>query len=115
MKELFLTIDALKALDSNYEVIMNFLSRPDKHWELIDITLRHHINKLGSNATRAELITKYEQSLNLLYDQWWGNTYPLHDVHFHRNFVDYVNCPYSSLTEVIDCMNKILTGRSTGA
>jgi hypothetical protein len=112
MRELYHTIEALKALDGNYDVIMRFLAKPEEHFALIDLTLKHHISKhIDPELPITVMTLRYDQAMNLLHDHWWGNTYPLHDVHFHKSFEDYVNCPFTCLTEVIDCMDKILQGK----
>jgi hypothetical protein len=112
MKELQLTIESLAALDNSYDFIMIFLSQPAKHFELVDTTLRNTISKLFDTSKPInDMYTRYNQAINLLNDKWWDHPYPLHDSHFHKSFEAFCNCPYTSLTEIVDVMTKVLHGR----
>ncbi len=35
-----------------------------------------------------------------------------HETHFHKNFAEFCNCPFTCLTELADCVERIAMGRS---
>jgi hypothetical protein len=112
VKELFSTIQELRRLDEDYKIIMQFLERPDKHFDLINMVLREQITKyFDTQKSFNDLTNKYDAVLNMIHDNWWGNVYPVHDVHFHKSFESFCNCPFTCITEVTDCLEKIANGR----
>lgn len=113
MKELQLTVESLAALDQNYEFIMNFLAQPGKHFEIVNSMLQNTISKtFDANKPLTEMHNKYNQAMHLLNDKWWDYPYACHDFHFHKSFESFCNCNFTSLTEIVDVMNKILHGAS---
>lgn len=111
MLELKLTIESLEALDNDANFIMIFLSQPEKHFHVVETTLKGTISKLfDTNKPMSELYQKYDSVVNLLNDKWWDHPYALHDHHFHKSFESFCNCPFTCLTEIIDVMNKVAKG-----
>lgn len=112
MKELTLIVNDLRHLDSSYEVIMKFLNNPEHHFSVINTSIQQAIAQLHGDKSYNELIEYYDRVINVLNDRWWDNAYPLHDSHFHRSFKDYCNCPFTSLTEITDCVEKCIGGKA---
>lgn len=113
MLELLNVLQVLKAMDNDVNQIMIFLKQPERHFDLFNTMLQNEISSHHQpHEPVARLMQKYDGYMNLIHDNWWGNVYPVHDPHFHKNFKEFCNCPFTSLTEVVDCLDKIIQGRT---
>lgn len=113
MLELLNVVKTLEAMDTDVDTIMKFLATPETHFTLFDNMLKHEISRLhDANKPISVMVDKYDQYMNMLHDKWWGNTYPVHDSHFHKNFKEFCNCPFTCITEVVDCVNKVIRGNN---
>jgi hypothetical protein len=111
MKELIDATEQMRVLDTNVEFIMNFLKQPDKHFLIVEKFINDSIVKFfNPSQTFVQLTERRNQVMGLLNDKWWHNTYPVHDQHFHNSFESFCNCPFTCMTEIIDCLDKIAKG-----
>jgi hypothetical protein len=62
--------------------------------------------------THQDGIQKVEHRVKEIYQfldkHWDKHTWRLHEVHFHTNFGQYVNCVYTCASELDECLEKIL-------
>jgi hypothetical protein len=117
MREIQQAVERLRRLDDDYNFIMLFLNKPSEHFHFIDLTIKQEISKQFSpespnfETTGFDMMNhRYDAIMNKINDQWWGKIYPAHETHFHKNFKDFCNCPTTCLTEILDCLDKILVG-----
>lgn len=111
MMELRLVIEHLRKMDEDYRVVALFLARPDTHFSLVESTIKDKITAtFDTKKSINALSARYDEVMNRINDQWWNNTYAVHDIHFHKDFKSYCNCQFTCLTEIIDCLDKIVQG-----
>lgn len=70
--------------------------------------LQRNILAINKPNGADEFHSKMKEILSFLDERFYANTWPLHDVHFHKNFEEYVYCPYTCLNEISECLEKIL-------
>jgi hypothetical protein len=116
MREIQQAVERLRRLDDDYKFIMLFLAKPHEHFNFIDLTIKQEISRqMTPESPNFEtqydaMQHRYDQIMNKIADQWWGKIYPAHETHFHKDFKSFCNCPTTCLTEILDCLDKILIG-----
>jgi hypothetical protein len=114
MREIARLAEALRLLDANPEFTMAFYERPSNHYRVVMGML---IEQISLTARTRDMQDSEAQSLmnkatSRLMSEFWDKTWPNHDVHFHKSFKEYCNCPFTCLTEICDCVEKISKGES---
>lgn len=109
MKELELLLKNLKDLDSQSpEFCIQFYNKHYMHSALITDILRSSVRQLFPNSKSIEdLYSRYDMVYNRMVDLHWDNQYQCHDVHFHKTFEEWLNCPFTCLQEILDFLEKI--------
>lgn len=119
---------ALNVIDNNPRICMNFLDHPDLLAQDIH-NLHLHVRSTNNKTTKMDIIFalirssvlqyNYPNSIDMLeskvreiytfidsrYDKY---VWILHEVHFHTNFGQYVNCPFTTASEISEVLNKII-------
>ena len=114
MKEIAMLAEALRLLDANPEFTMAFFERPSNHYRVVMGML---MEQISLTARTRDLRDSEAQSImnntsSRLMSEFWPCAWPLHDVHFHKSFEEFCNCPFTCLTEIADCVEKISKGAS---
>lgn len=109
MKELEELAHTLKALDSQGEFSLIFYHNPERHYQTVTDMLHITVasQHTASEMTQAQLQNRYDQALSRLMSEFWPHMYAAHEVHFHTSFDKYCNCPFTCLTELVDCVAKV--------
>lgn len=109
MKEIEMLLKNLKELDSqSVDFCMAFYHKPHMHSMLITDILRSSVAQIFPQAKSIEdLHSRMDLVYHRLVDSHWDNQYQCHDVHFHKSFEEWLNCPFTCLQEVLDFLEKI--------
>lgn len=113
MRELIRLSEELRRLDVNPISSMQF-------WESVkrDTSVFAILHGITLEQTRAgyesaeQLYYRFDALISRLNQDFWTQTWPVHDCHFHKSFAEFVNCPFTCLTELADCVEKIAMGRA---
>lgn len=101
--------DALHSLDLNPTMSLQFWSKPELKLLSIQDILRFSIHHQDRIMESEDCDAKARTILEGLDGKNWHNcTWRLHDCHFHTNFREYVNCPQTCISEIEECLDKIL-------
>lgn len=114
MRELSLLAEALRLLDESPEFTMEFWARPHKHSAVVLGQLMHEVERTAraQNLTISSLQNRFDQAHSRLMSEFWPHTWAAHEVHFHKSFEEFCNCPFTCLTEIADCVESISRGAS---
>lgn len=118
--ELDLIVQQLRIADDDPVFSMGIYEHPKDRFPFLQhITSKVIVSSVNMMlATNASLdaeqmyVSRHNQVMSLLNDNFWSNMYPAHDSHFHRSLEQYLNCPFTCLTEIVDCIEKIARKRS---
>jgi hypothetical protein len=99
--------DALTSVDNDPAKSMHFWNNPSDKIKLFGDILMHsvvgqdHLQGFEAEQRAREIIKWIDQH----YD---AQAWPLHDVHFHTNFEQYINCPFTCLNEITSNIEKMI-------
>lgn len=109
MKELRQLTETLRSLDENGEFSLLFYGTPQNRFR----TVQGLLNDIIAQTARAHNLTMdtaqhlLDTASTKLMSQFWEHTWTAHDVHFHKNFKEFCNCPFTCLTEIADCIERV--------
>lgn len=115
MRELITLSQVLKNMDDDPVACMHFWESPTGRDRVVLNLLMDaaSIHARHQNKTMDALHASFEQAASRLMSEFWAHTWPTHDCHFHKSFNEFVNCPFTCLTELADCVEKIAQGRAS--
>lgn len=108
MRELKLLTELLRHMDTDAQASLDIYNHPKARAHIIHGLLQESVSKSSNGSTTMDALTnKYDQANSRLMGEFWGNMYPAHDCHFHKSFTEYISCPFTCLTEIADCVERI--------
>ncbi len=113
MRELLALSTKLREMDINPVSSMRFWNDTKRAGNVYAILLECMMHQTRASYESSEqLHTHFHQVLDMLDGNFWHHTWTAHETHFHKNFAEFCNCPFTCLTELADCVERIAMGRS---
>jgi len=108
MRELELCVHLLRDMDQG-EFTLLFFAHPEHHHETVSQVLMDSVLRtyMSAGLQQEQLQNRFDQAASRLTSEFFAHTWPTHDCHFHKSFKEYCNCPFTCLTELVDCIDKI--------
>lgn len=115
MRELIMLAQTLRSMDDDPVSSMHFWSAPTGRDRIVMGLLMDAaaLQARTQNKTMDALHATFEQAASRLMSEFWPHTWPSHDCHFHKSFAEFVTCPFTCLTELADCVEKIAQGKAS--
>ena len=118
-QELELIKFQLEDFDSDPRRSLLALNNPERKKPIFLAAITHAIMMtcpaLRSNEPdihiQNELQTRANELIKYLNDNYHVYTFSCHDHHFHTDFSSYVMCPFTGITEIVVCLDKMITER----
>jgi hypothetical protein len=99
--------DAFTQYDNDPQRTMFLWSHPQKKAELFNHLLHESIHGID-HLENFECERKHKEILHWLDNHYDVYTWPLHDVHFHTDIMEWISCPFTCLNEITTTLSKIL-------
>lgn len=99
----------LNFVDKTPERAVSFMGFASKYQDFLGV-VRESVVLYDSAFLRSEhdLGNKMKDILNILEQNWDKHAWSLHDVHFHTNIEQFIQCPYTSASELHEVITKII-------
>ena len=101
-------VNILETLDNDVSISVRVLNSPDSKIPLIYDILDGvpPSNMEFWHPERPREIKKYEYYFERMEQQRHEVAWACHDCHFHPDVYEYISCPFTSLTELVDLAQK---------
>lgn len=101
----------LDEFDTDTEKSLWFYNNPRARAKLVQEILSFSVARLNNITEPVENNTRVHELIRWLDNNYQGNEWPLHEVHFHPTFFNFCTCTFTCLNEISSVMEKIIQKR----
>jgi hypothetical protein len=100
--------DTLVSYDNDAQKSMFLWEHPAKKAEIFNYILHESIHGIDKLEHGFSCETRHRDIMKWLDSHYDVYTWPLHDIHFHTNIMEWISCPFTCLNEIVTMLDKVM-------